>query len=152
MDLKLPSDVLGVLKEKASVLRTELERAVKEKIALDKEIADIQTKVSSIDSLIGESGTAEGPQGITSALFEKPPTVGSFEKNIRRLSLPKAAFEVLKSQRRSMTAAEVLDILRKAGREMRSPNSRDMVSGALKQMPDKVEIQKDGHANLYRAK
>lgn len=152
MAVNLPSNVLDVLRQEASVLRTELEGALRDRNALDEKIAVIQTDLGSLDNLIGETRVSEIEHSTKEERLQKPTATGAFEKNVRRLSLGKAALEVLKSQQRPMTAAEVLDVLRKAGRSMRSPNSRDMVSGALKHMPDKVEVQKDGHANLYKAK
>jgi len=147
VDLKLPSEVKEVLRQKDQLLKDALAKAIKAKSEAEKEIEDINLKLTGIESLIQEPVA----EVTNKELFEVSVTSEASE-NVAKLSLPQAALVILKNRRKPMTAIQIVQALRKAGRPMNSPNSRDMVTGAVKSLRDQVGIRKEGTTNFYSAK
>jgi len=147
VDLKLPIEVLEVLRQKAQALKSELEGANQKKDEIEREIEDMQTKLRSIESLIREPSTDVNKDETAIGYRQQELTI-----NIANLPLGQAALEVLKSEGKSMKAIEILEALQKRGRAMSSPHSRDMITMALKRMKDKIEIRRRGNTNRYKAK
>ena len=145
--LDLPDNVLVVLREKATMLNNELAEALRKKTEIEREIEDMQAKLNGLESLIHIPGAVSEKLDLS---LDSTPEVNP--DSFVNLPLGRAALAVLTSRGKYMTASEIVKVLKDAGRIMNSPNSRDMVTGALKKKRDKLMIRKDGTAHRYMIK
>lgn len=145
--LDLPGHVLDVLRAKEEILMESLLVAMRKKADIEQEIQETQSKLAGLRSLTREPGL-EVPESETE---EKSASEG-IKRDIISLPMGQAALAILKSRNRYMTASEIVQVMKEAGRVMRGPNSRDMITMSLKRLKDKVQIRRIGVKNRYKAK
>ena len=83
----------------------------------------------------------------------KPVTPGRvelpLESDFNRLSIKEAALRILREANKPMSSSELVEQIRKRGKDMPSPHSVYMVSLTLKKIPDLVERKRKGKSNYF---